>query len=433
MELWIKRRLRSTLVPGGLILVAAAIVLSTGWIPLPPVAVNFFYHAIFLAAALLALRFHSRRILWSAVIVWLAHYGILSFQSARAIAAGPAQTAFEAVSIFIPLNFILLTLFPEYDNERPLLATFLCLLILEATFVHVFARPEQAGVSVLHYSFVRDYHLRLSQPALLLFVLAGSLLVVQLVRFEKTIDNGMLWSLVAIGVGLEKGASALIGTAYFGVAGLILASSIVENSYSLAYQDELTGLGSRRAFNEAIERLKPPYALAVVDIDHFKSINDTYGHDTGDQVLRLVASRLARVSGGGEAFRVGGEEFTILFRGRAIDDVLDPLELLRLEVGNASFHVRRQQERRKTRRASDRRMRARTRAKPPLRLSSTVSVTVSIGVAEYDPKLSVKQAQERADQALYQAKQGGRNRIVVAGAEKKARREGALNGQGRAR
>ena len=432
MEFWIKRRLRSTLVPGGIIFVAAAILLSTGWVPLPLVAVNFFYNAIFLAAALLALRFHSRRILWSAVIVWLAHYGIGSFQSARAIAASPARTAFEAVSIFVPLNFILLTLFPEHDNERPLLATFLCLVILEATFVDVFARPERPGVSLLHYSFIRDYHLRLSQPALVLFVLAGSLLVVQLVRFEKAIDNGMLWSLVAIGVGLEKGAPAEIGTVYFGVAGLILASSIVENSYSLAYQDELTGLGSRRAFNEAIERLKPPYALAVVDIDHFKSINDNYGHDTGDQVLRLVASRLARVSGAGEAFRVGGEEFTILFRGRAVDDVLDPLELLRLEVGNSSFQVRRQEERRKTRRASDRRMQARTRAKPQLRLSSAVSVTVSVGVAEYDPKLSANEVQERADQALYQAKQTGRNRVVVSSGEKKARREGAIKGQRKA-
>lgn len=225
-----------------------------------------------------------------------------------------------------------------------------------------------------------------------------------------------------------------MGTVYFGVAGLILASSIVENSYSLAYQDELTGLGSRRAFNEAIERLKPPYTLAVVDIDHFKSINDTYGHDTGDQVLRLVASRLARVSGGGEAFRVGGEEFTIVFRGRTLEEVLDPLELLRLEVENASFQVRGQEERRKTRRASDRRMRSRARRKPLLRLTSvTVGVTVSVGVAEYDSKLSAKQVQEQADQALYQAKQGGRNRVVVSSAEKKPRREGTLKGQGRAR
>src|SRR5215469_18921504 len=99
MELWIKRRVHSILLPGGIILCAAAILLSTGWIPLPLVAVIFFYNAIFLAAALLAWRFHSRRVLWSAFSVWLAHYGIVSFASGRAIAASPAHTALEAVSI----------------------------------------------------------------------------------------------------------------------------------------------------------------------------------------------------------------------------------------------------------------------------------------------------------------------------------------------
>src|SRR5258708_6206366 len=125
--------------------------------------------------------------------------------------------------------------------------------------------------------------------------------------------------------GISGGRRGKVWQRYFGTAALGLASSIVENSYSLAYQDELTGLASRRAFNDALLRLKAPYTIAAVDIDHFKRINDTFGHDTGDQVLRLVASRLARVSGGGEPFRVGGEEFTILFPGRAAKDVTDHL------------------------------------------------------------------------------------------------------------
>jgi len=63
---------------------------------------------------------------------------------------------------------------------------------------------------------------------------------------------------------------------------------MVETSYLLAYHDELTALPSRRAFHEALLRLQPPYSIAMVDIDHFKRCNDTYGHDTGDEVLRLV-------------------------------------------------------------------------------------------------------------------------------------------------
>ena len=98
-------------------------------------------------------------------------------------------------------------------------------------------------------------------------------------------------------------------------AGLILISSIIENSLFLAYHDELTSLPARRAFNDALLRLEAPYTVAVVDIDHFKKFNDTYGHETGDQVLRLVAAKLAGVTGGGRAYRVGGEEFSILFPG----------------------------------------------------------------------------------------------------------------------
>ena len=77
---------------------------------------------------------------------------------------------------------------------------------------------------------------------------------------------------------------------------------------------------------------EPPYSIAMVDIDHFKRCNDTYGHDTGDQVLRLVASRLARVTGGGQAYRCGGEEFAILFPGKTTIDVLEHLEKLRADI-----------------------------------------------------------------------------------------------------
>ena len=131
-------------------------------------------------------------------------------------------------------------------------------------------------------------------------------------------------------------------------AGLILISSIIENSYFLAYHDELTTLPARRAFNDALLRLEAPYAVAVVDIDHFKKFNDTYGHDTGDQVLRLVAGKLAGVTGGGRAYRVGGEEFSILFPGKSAKDVMPHLDLLRTVIEVATFRVRGGEERRST-------------------------------------------------------------------------------------
>src|SRR4029077_13648145 len=93
-------------------------------------------------------------------------------------------------------------------------------------------------------------------------------------------------------------------------------------------------------------RLEDSYAVAVVDIDHFKKFNDTYGHETGDQVLRLVAAKLATVTGGGRAYRVGGEEFSILFPGKSVREVLPHLELLRSVIEGSQFHVRGGHERR---------------------------------------------------------------------------------------
>jgi diguanylate cyclase (GGDEF)-like protein len=220
--------------------------------------------------------------------------------------------------------------------------------------------------------------------------------------------------LAAVFLSLNAGGAGRLGTVYFGVAAFILASCIVENSYSLAYRDELTGLDSRRAFNDALVRLKHPYAVAAVDIDHFKSINDTYGHDTGDQVLRMVASRLARVSGGGQSFRVGGEEFTIVFPGKTAKDVGQHLGILRMDIESCSFRIRTGEERRKVRRETDRRTAVRKPKRPVHSSTGALSVTVSIGIAESQLKLPVDEAIQLADKALYRAKQTGRNRIIVA-------------------
>ena len=115
---------------------------------------------------------------------------------------------------------------------------------------------------------------------------------------------------------------------------------MIETSYVLAYHDELTGIRGRRAFNETLLSLDQQYAIAIVDIDHFKKFNDTYGHDTGDQVLCMVATRISKVSGGGQAFRCGGEEFAIIFREPSAKEAFDHLESLRQIIEGSTFKVR---------------------------------------------------------------------------------------------
>ena len=113
-------------------------------------------------------------------------------------------------------------------------------------------------------------------------------------------------------------------------------------SHDLAFRDALTGLPGRRALEEAFRRIGRPYVLAMVDVDHFKRFNDTYGHDAGDEALRMVGAELSRVEMGGRAFRYGGEEFTILFAGKTLEEVEDAIESVRERIAKRPFAIRNQ-------------------------------------------------------------------------------------------
>src|SRR2546425_11843662 len=120
----------------------------------------------------------------------------------------------------------------------------------------------------------------------------------------------------------------------------MLVVSLIETSHHMAYDDPLTGLPGRRALDEALVRLGGRYAIAMVDIDHFKRFNDEHGHDAGDQLLRMLATKLSQIEGGGRPFRYGGEEFAGLFPGPAGEAALPHIESLRHTVGRAPFTVR---------------------------------------------------------------------------------------------
>ena len=190
---------------------------------------------------------------------------------------------------------------------------------------------------------------------------------------------------------------------FHAAAAVLLVIGIVHESYNMAYRDELTGLPGRRALNEKLAALGRRYAIAMVDVDHFKKFNDNYGHDVGDQVLSMVAAKLRVVTGGGKAYRYGGEEFTLVFAGGGINDALPHVEAVRLNIAEYELALRK-----KTRPSKDRRKKRRTSRKT----KTSVSVTVSAGVAERTDALrSPDEVIKAADQALYRAKRAGRNRV----------------------
>jgi diguanylate cyclase (GGDEF)-like protein len=414
------KTLKSLFLPGGALLLLASVVLESGLFPISASAINFYYAAVFFASVLLAWRFHSSRIFFALLTLLLAHRALEFFSSGHIASLGPGRIALESISFLLPVNFIVLSFIRERGFAVPVISSRLLLLFFESVFVALLCRPgAKTGLTLFHAAFLGRtlFHwTKVPHLALLAFAAALGVLAYRFFLFRKPVESGLLWATLAAFVAMQKGGLGTASSAYIATAGLILLGSIIENSYVLAYHDELTSLPARRAFNEALLRLEPPYAIAVVDIDHFKGFNDTYGHDIGDQVLRLVAAKLARVTGGGNAYRVGGEEFNIVFSGTRMKEAAPHLEMLRAEIERSTFRLRGLPERRTAARGPDRRTQSGKAGKKPAKMAAAIrdglSVTVSIGVAE---ATAVSQATEEvieaADKALYRAKQAGRNRV----------------------
>ncbi len=163
----------------------------------------------------------------------------------------------------------------------------------------------------------------------------------------------------------------------------------------LAIRDELTGSHNRRHLIKLIEsekertaRLGSLFCLCLLDIDYFKRINDTYGHTAGDMVLKEFATTVQRQIRESDSFgRYGGEEFLLMLPQTSLDEAIVLAERVRISIEKMMFGD----------------------------IARDLTVTVSIGVAEFRFGESIGQTVARADEALYQAKSGGRNRVVSYG------------------
>ncbi|MBE7217032.1 MAG: PleD family two-component system response regulator [Caulobacteraceae bacterium] len=172
----------------------------------------------------------------------------------------------------------------------------------------------------------------------------------------------------------------------------------LDHSLELAVTDPLTGLHNRRYMSGQLASLVKratlggdPVAALLIDVDHFKKVNDTYGHDVGDEVLREFAVRLAtNVRAVDLACRFGGEEFVVIMPDTKLEDAARIAERLRVHVSGSPFHVP--------------------------ELAEALPVTVSIGVSTTRPEADTQEALlKRADAALYRAKAGGRNQVLSEG------------------
>jgi GGDEF domain-containing protein len=421
--------MKSLLTPG-LCLAAVAALLHTGLLAPNVALVTYAFFAATIAGLLLAWRFHSSRIFFAVLVLFLAQQAISYFSQGHVATSGPGSTAMAGVGLLLPLNFVLLSFRQEKGFTFSSIAPPALFLFVQSVILAVLCQPEPSATAQ-HALRHAAAPAPLSFATLLAFAAAAVVLLIRFLLFHKPAEGGLLWALAASLLPLHFGGVGRIATAYFAAAAFILAGAIIETSYLLAYHDELTTLPARRAFKDALLRLEPPYSIAMVDIDHFKRCNDTYGHDTGDQVLRMVASRLARVSGGGQAYRCGGEEFAIVFPGKTTSDVLDHLEKLRAAIEASKLRLRGPDRRQDARGPDRRNQRSRGRGQTghAIRQLSRVtapaelSVTASLGVAtSRGENPSAEEVLQAADKALYRAKAAGRNRIETASAPRRRTR-----------
>jgi diguanylate cyclase (GGDEF)-like protein len=255
--------------------------------------------------------------------------------------------------------------------------------------------------SVLHWGEQTNGWSSVPLMAQLSFAVAALALLTLIALRRTKVEQGLLWALVAIFLGVQASARAETLLLYAGTAGLVLVFAVLEHGYDIAYRDELTGLLGRRAFTSMMSQLGRTYAFAMCDVDHFKQFNDTYGHDVGDDVLKMVAAKLSHVEGGGRVFRYGGEEFLVVFRGRSAIEARPFMESVRQAIGGIDFVLR----------GADRPRRKPARpGKTDPDTRRGVTVTISIGIAEKSIRHSTPElVLDAADAALYAAKAAGRN------------------------
>lgn len=400
----------SFLVPGGIIFFLAVALIQKGLLaPWLPILSTAFPLLVLAAGLLLGWRFNRSRLVFALLILATANRLFVHFENNALHSTDAGKLTFYAAAILLPINFAILSSIKERGITSPSGIRRICLIFAQPAAVFMLWHQfHKRFVSYLGHPIIRASFLKyapalhLPQAAVAAAILGFLTLAFRYYRVRGPVEIGFLWALAAVYCGLLMKGPGALSTFYFSTAGLILIVSVIEASYAMAFHDELTGLPARRSLNEFMLRMGNKYSVAMVDIDFFKKFNDRYGHDIGDEVLRMVASKISGVNGGGKPFRYGGEEFTVVFPGKSRQDALPHLEQLRSAIQSAGFVIR----------ARNRPRKRPDKPKPSRATQKKVRVTISIGVAERDTKHSSPQEViKSADKALYRAKKAGRNRV----------------------
>lgn len=399
------KTLFTLIAPGALTLTAAGTILMLMPADEMVVQASRGYPLVALAVAvLLAWRMHRSRVLLTGLLLLGAHGALHE----RAFGGMPEAVALAAV--LLPLLIALLAFSSDRNvaGRHVAIQTTVLSLMIGGAIAALIVAPVDARFFLTH-QFIDPIYTSWTglEQLSVMASFAGLVTLTAIALFRhKAIDAGLGWAALAGVIAIASPLDTPARGIWMLAAGLILIITLVESSYMMAFHDDLTGLPARRVLSQTLSALRPPYTVAIVDVDHFKSFNDKYGHDVGDEVLRMVATRLAAVTGGGRAYRSGGEEFTIVFPGKTKAEALPHVEQVREAVESAKFTLRKQprpsraegEMRRGSRNGNERR----------------IGVTISVGLAGVDMRnITTDAVVQAADKAMYRAKKNGRNRVVA--------------------
>lgn len=321
------------------------------------------------------------------------------------------QRMVNAVSLILPLTLLGLS----FSQERGIVSSYglnkAALVFMEGIWLWLVPRIGAEGAGQPLNDTTPFF-----APGIAAFVICLCVMLAGWYLKRRSEDLALVALLLSLYVQLHFAARELTFYLFSTATFLIYLVMLLEVSYAMAFRDTLTGVSSRRAMDQELLKLGNQYILAMVDIDHFKKINDTYGHDAGDDVLRMIATQIERHSGKGKVFRYGGEEFAILYTGVNTDDAMASLEKLRQSIERRPFYLRGPGRPKEKVLPDEKRkpLQQQMRQERSPETIQRVDVTVSIGCAvkaelHHYPAEVLKQA----DVALYHAKQNGRNRVQL--------------------
>jgi diguanylate cyclase (GGDEF)-like protein len=365
---------------------------------------------ILLAVGLLGWKLHQTRIL-VACLLQIGSWAVLRLPAAPILGTLLGSHAAEVIPIFLPLGLSVAYLIRECPlfSSRSVERAGAALTPLLAIVWMVNWAPDSYGVMAQWKIGFLDGLTAVPHAAL---VTAAAFALAAAFQPDARIRGFLAAQVVALipvffaaHLDLKAGPDAFRTDLVFLAAAAVLFHAMFAMYWSRVYLDELTGIPNRRALNDRLQSAPEGYALAMVDIDHFKDFNDTFGHTEGDNALRLVAAHL-NGEFGTDAHRYGGEEFCIVFEGKDVEEAAELVDGARKRLAQRTFHIRADHHRR-----IDDRGKAPEPGGPEGR---TVSITFSAGVtASREDDTAPEMAIRRADAALYRAKDAGRDRVVT--------------------